>query len=476
MAHRYITATLLSLALAGCSFDTDKLSRPCSAQAPCPAGQACVAGRCQQGDAGALDRATTEGPIEKDTGPQKDGPAKKDGPAPDGPVKPKDMPQPDAPKGKPCSKAAQCNDNASCTTDSCAKGVCVNALQTGFCLINKVCRVDGAAEPGFDCSLCQPKVSASTWTKVPCVSTLSGMAGTHGKQDGPAKTATFYMPAGVALDGAGDLWVADNMNHALRKISKGQVSTEKNQSGGWHPQGLIYSGKLYVAGWTSQKVSTFSGGILTNVAGSSKGFMDKVPPGSAKFDSPMDVALGAGGKVYVLDSRNHRVRLVYNNKVTTVAGSGPIGWQNGGFADGGAITAARFHEPGGLAVDAKGDLYVADSYNHCIRKVSGGQVTTFAGAGKQWGLTDGPLKTARFKFPADVVVVGGDLYVADTNNHAIRRISGGQVTTVAGGKMGTKDGPGPSAEFNKPYSVAVQGKKIYVADRDNHLIRLVTLP
>ncbi len=66
MAHRYITATLLSLALAGCSFDTDKLSRPCSAQAPCPAGQACVAGRCQQGDAGALDRATTEGPIEKE--------------------------------------------------------------------------------------------------------------------------------------------------------------------------------------------------------------------------------------------------------------------------------------------------------------------------------------------------------------------------------------------------------------------------
>jgi sugar lactone lactonase YvrE len=330
--------------------------------------------------------------------------------------------------------AYTCSDGLACTTDSCTglppPGGCAFALIAGNCLIQGTCHSSGALNPAAKCQQCSPSSSTSAWSPISqCVSTIAGN-GTAAFADGPVATARLNQPYGVKVDSAGKVYVADQTNHRIRTIFNGQVAT------------LAGSGTL--------------------------GFADG-PAATAMFNAPRAVAL-YGASVYVTDSDNNRIRLIAGGQVTTVAGSGTAG-----YVDGAAAT-AQFNQPRGLAVNSAGTIYVAEYSNHTIRAIAGGQVTTLAGNGTA-GSADGPVASARFSYPRDVAVDGaGTIYVADSGNHKIRVISGGQVSTLAGfGVAGFVDGAAASARFNAPYAVALgAGGKVYVADKSNHRIRLIS--
>jgi DNA-binding beta-propeller fold protein YncE len=258
------------------------------------------------------------------------------------------------------------------------------------------------------------------------VSTLAG-DGTGGFLDGPVASARFQDPESLAFDSSGKLYVADVGNHRIRAITGGQVST---------------------------------------FAGSGAGFQDG-PAATAKFNLPYAVAVDGAGKVYVADAENHRVRLIAGGQVSTLAGDGTTG-----FLDG-AAAGARFYYPLGIAVDG-GKVYVADSWNNRIRVIENGQVSTLAGDGTQ-GYADGPAASAKVNRPIGIRAAGGMIYIADTGNHRIRLVQVGQVSTLAGdGTKGFADGPATSARFAGPHDVAVDtAGLVYVADDQNNRIRVV---
>ncbi|OLY94695.1 hypothetical protein BUE76_06455 [Cnuella takakiae] len=259
-------------------------------------------------------------------------------------------------------------------------------------------------------------------------------SGTAGSADGPLATAQFSQPKGIVLDAAGNMFVADWGNERIRKVSvDGQV---------------------------------------TNLAGSTKGFIDG-KGAAAKFNEPSDVAVDGQGNVYVADINNNAVRKIApDGTVSTFAGAATQG-----YADG-TGTAARFNNPRGVAVDAQGNVYVADMTNNCIRKITpAGVVSTFAGA-KTAGYADGTGTAARFTNPRDLTVDGqGNIYVVDSDNNGIRKITpAGVVTTIAGGSgAGFSDGAGATAKFNEPKGiVAAADGTLYIADTENNRIRRVS--
>jgi hypothetical protein len=260
------------------------------------------------------------------------------------------------------------------------------------------------------------------------VSTLAG-TGKPGFQDGVAATAQFENPRGVEVTG-GSVYVADYANHRVRAINAGQVTT---------------------------------------LAGSGvQGFKDG-PAATAQLNFPAGLAVQGGGGLLVADSANDRIRVVWSGQVTTLAGSGVKG-----FLDGAAAT-ARFQYPQGVA-EAAGTVYVADTENHRIRMIKGGQVTTLAGSGVK-GFLDGAATVARFNAPTDVAVSGSTVYVADSGNNRVRAVAlgSGAVSTVAGtGAQGAADGPATSqAQFWSPLALAVWGTRLYIADQSNHRIRVL---
>jgi len=267
------------------------------------------------------------------------------------------------------------------------------------------------------------------------VTTLAG-SGTIGFAGGFGVDAQFGFPGGVAVDGAGNMYVADTNNNQIRKIT------------------------------AAGEVTTLAG---TGVAGFNNG-----PVAAAQFRNPGGVAVDGAGNVYVADTSNDRIRkITAAGEVSTLAGSGTFG-----FVDGFGVN-ARFGAPGGVAVDGAGNVYVADSGNNRIRKITAaGQVTTLAGDGTAGFADTAPSVAARFSFPGGVAVDGaGNVYVADTANHSIRKITAtGQVTTLAGNgtTAGIVNGTGVNARFNNPYGVAVDGAgNVYVADASNRRIRKI---
>ncbi|MFH1185787.1 MAG: hypothetical protein V1755_12240 [Chloroflexota bacterium] len=189
--------------------------------------------------------------------------------------------------------------------------------------------------------------------------------------------------------------------------------------------------------------------------------------GVASFFYPQGIALDGKGTVYV--GQQNRARVVSGGQVSTLAG-GPVD----GFADG-PVGTAKFEDVKGVAFHSSGNLYLADGYNRRIRMIAGNQVSTFAGNGQQ-GFADGPAAAAKFNYPYDVAVdAAGKVYVADPNNHRVRMIASGMVTTLAGdGVPGFADGPIASARFRSPEAVAVDSQgKIYVADGNDHRIRVI---
>jgi hypothetical protein len=331
-------------------------------------------------------------------------------------------------------------------------------------------------------------------TSAGVVTTLAGNARSSGGADGAGSAARFYLPQGVAVDGAGTVYVADTYNHTIRQVtSAGEVTTLAGLAGASgstdatgsaarfnHPAGVAVheAGSLYVTDGSNQTIRKMtSSGVVTTLAGSvgSTGSDDGTGSG-ARFDYPKGVAADGGGNAYVADAFNHTIRKVTSSGVvTTLAGTAG----QAGSGDSLSI-AARFDNPRSVAVDAWDNVYVADFRNRTIRKIaSSGVVTTLAGSTGIWGSADGTGCEARFFWVAGVAVdSGGDVYVADYGSHTIRKVTTeGVVTTLAGsaGHSGTADGTGSAARFYQPTGLAVdEGGNVYVADYGNHTIRKVT--
>jgi len=218
-------------------------------------------------------------------------------------------------------------------------------------------------------------------------------------------------------------------------------------------------------------------GLLTTVAGNGTlGFSgDNGPATSAELNTPSGVAVDAAGNLYIADSGNQRFREVSNGVITTVAGGGL-----NGLGDSGPAVGAQLSQPNGIAVDSAGNLYIADTFNSRIRRVSNGVITTVAGNGTfAFGGDNGPAIAAALDFPEGVAVdSAGNLYIADYSNDRVRMVSNGIITTISGtGKSGCcgDDGPATSAEFEGPVGVAVDSAgNLYIADIFNNRIRDVS--
>jgi hypothetical protein len=267
------------------------------------------------------------------------------------------------------------------------------------------------------------------------VSTLAGLAGASGTTNGTGSAARFDFPIGVAVDAAGNVFVSDSRSFTLRRIT---------------PAGVV---------------STFAGSPY--LLGSADG-----AGSAARFFLPYGLAIDGAGNLYVADGGNHLIRKVTpEGVVSTLAGAA-----NQAGAVNGTGSAARFNNPFGLAVDSAGNVYVADSGNHLIRKVTAaGVVTTLAGAAGFAGSVDGVGVSARFDQPRGVAVnASGTVFVADYGNALLRSISpSGSVTTLAGsaGVVGSTDSVGSAARFYLPTGVAAEGNTVYVTDTANNLIR-----
>ena len=233
------------------------------------------------------------------------------------------------------------------------------------------------------------------------------------------------------------------------------------------------SGAGVVAGISTVAVTCSTNWVVTTLAGSGSIGSANGTGTAASFKYPFGVAVDSSGTVYVADTSNHLIRKITSaGVVTTLAGSGSSGSTNG------TGTAASFYNPLGVAVDSSGNVYVADTSNYLIRKItSGGVVTTLAGSGYS-GSTNGTGTAASFDNPYGVAVDSScNVYVADLNNNLIRKItSAGVVTTLAGsGSSGSTNGMGTAASFYYPSGVAVDSSgNVYVADTSNHLIRQIT--
>jgi hypothetical protein len=314
------------------------------------------------------------------------------------------------------------------------------------------------------------------------VTTLAGTAGAQGSADGTGNAARFYGPRAVAVDGSGNLFVADT--DAVRKVTPAGVVTTFAALTGTSAAGeglaVDASGNVFFSDGYFAVMRVSTAGAVTALAGATSGSMGYADGtgAAAQFAGPEDVAVDGSGNVYVADSANFAIRKVTPaGVVTTFAGKAG----SSGSTDG-AGAAARFSAPIGVAIDKSGNVYVADSGNHLIRKVTpSGSVTTLAGAVPDtFGATpvpvDGTGSAARFGDLWGIAVDGsGNAYATDDDT--IRKITpGGVVTTLAGAAAvgGSADGAGSAARFNSPSNLAVDGSgNIYVADSDG-TIRKVT--
>jgi sugar lactone lactonase YvrE len=298
-------------------------------------------------------------------------------------------------------------------------------------------------------------LAASMLLGADAIAPVSGASGEAGHQDGTGGGARFNDPMGLARDAQGNLYICDARNHVIRKVAQG--------------------------------------GIVTTLAGQpgESGAVNGVGS-AARFNFPADIAVAPNGVLYVADSGNHCIRAIASNgAVTTLAGD--LGSADDINLDYGQTytsvpaqldgkgAAARFNGPSGIAYAPAGFLYVSDTGNQIIRKVKlDGTVTTPAGKAGEWGTTDGSGPNARFSSPMGLCIgADGDLYIADSMNHTIRRMTPqAVVSTFAGNPLetGNTSGPRLQARFCEPTDIAPhpEGGFIICESFGNALFRLAT--
>jgi sugar lactone lactonase YvrE len=316
------------------------------------------------------------------------------------------------------------------------------------------------------------------------VSTIAG-SGAIGSVDGTGTSAQFNAPYGITVDNSGNLYICDWRNHRIRKMTPtGVVTTFAGSSQGfadgtgttaqfYNPGGITTdaSGNFYVTDGLNHKIRKITpAGVVTTFAGSFPGDADGTGT-AAQFKAPSGIAIDNSGNIFVSDTQNHRIRKITpTGVVTTLAGS------TSGFSDG-TGTAAKFNFPNGLTIDSSNNIYIADAFNNRIRKITpAGVVTTLAGSFP--GFLDGTVAVAKFNSPIGMAVDNSDnIYVTDRSNHRIRKITpSGDVTTIAGSSSGYNDGVGTTALFRFPLGVSIDpvDNTIYVADGLNNRIRKIT--
>jgi sugar lactone lactonase YvrE len=324
---------------------------------------------------------------------------------------------------------------------------------------------------------------------------VAGTPPQNGSADGAAADARYYNPNSLVADSAGNLYVTDTFNHTIRKVSpsgaastvagsprtSGTVNGTGNAARFSSPNGIAVdaAGNLYVADRGNHSIRRITpAGVVTTFAGvnGTSGAVDG-PAATARFNAPANLAFGRDDHLYVTDSGNHAVRRIApDGTVSTFAGT--LG--TSGTADGSG-SAARFNSPSGIVQNSIGDFYISDFANHTIRRMSrDGVVSTLAGLAGTRGTASGNGAAARFNFPTNVAVDPTDnVYVADASNDCIRRVtSDGNVTTLAGSpdQRGSADGLGSAARFYSPFGIAYSPDgHLYVADTLNHNLRRLTL-
>jgi PKD repeat protein len=320
------------------------------------------------------------------------------------------------------------------------------------------------------------------------VTTYSGLGA--GYANGTASNALFNLPTGIAADTFGNIYIADYSNNRVRKINSAGVVSNFAGNGTYNfangqdtnarfrgPSSVAcdLAGNVYVADQYNNRIRKISAtGLVTTYAGSGLiGTRDGLAD-SAMFNFPTGVACDLAGNVYVADQYNHKIRKISPlGIVSTLCGVGIAGYVNG------PDSLARFSLPTGVACDLAGNVYVADYINNVIRKISPlGEATTYAGIGTS-GYLDGNASSSMFVNPTGLFFDGnGDLFVCDKGNQKIRRVSSlGNVTTYAGSSWGILDGSGSSAQFANPYTITrARNGSIYIADANNNRIRKMELP
>jgi M6 family metalloprotease-like protein len=323
------------------------------------------------------------------------------------------------------------------------------------------------------------------------VTTFAGSAGLSGSTDDIGSAARFNYPFGITEDTAGNLYVADSSNNTIRKVTAAGVVTtlaglagssgSANGTGSnarfYNPTGITVdsAGNLYVAEFGNHTIRKITpSGVVSTLAGlaGSSGSTDGTGS-NARFTQPEGITVASDGTIFVADTFNYTIRKITpSGVVTTLAGLAGAS----GSADGTGST-ARFYAPRAIVIDSAGMLYVADSWNNTIRKVTqAGVVTTLAGQAGTLGSTDGKGSAALFNCPNALAVdSNGLIYVADSWNHTIRKITqDGTVSTLAGtaGVSGSTDGSPSQALFYAPSGITAKtGDLIYISDLYNHTIR-----
>ena len=327
-------------------------------------------------------------------------------------------------------------------------------------------------------------VTLSVPAQAVMVSTFAGS--TSGFADGQRTASKFNGPNGIAIDAAGNVFVADYSNHRIRKIDPtGLVSTIAGSTQGYaegqgaaaqfnYPAGIAVdaAGNVYVADYLNNRIRKIDPtGLVSTLAGSTPGNANG-QGAAAQFTNPNGVALDAAGNVYVADQNNHSIRKITpTGLVSTIAGS------TQGYAEGQGA-AAQFNLPFNVALDTAGNIYVADALNYRIRKIDPtGMVSTLAGSSD--GYAEGQGAAAKFNYPADLVVdPAGNIYVTDPYNNRIRKIDPtGMVSTYTGTSAGYTDGQLTTAKFRSPLGIELDARgNFYVTDRGNEKIRTITQP
>jgi len=333
-------------------------------------------------------------------------------------------------------------------------------------------------------------------TGVFCPPNTSGSCGGRG-DGGPATSAFLSEPGSVAVDTLGNLFIADTGDNSIRQVNSSGIinrvaGSGVNGYGGDHgPAGLAYlnqpngvaldaAGNVFIADTLNHRIRKVdTSGIITTIAGNGvAGYTgDGGPASAASLNMPSYIVLDGAGNLYISDSANERIReTMVSGTIDTIAGDG--GYRYAG--DGGLATSASIQQPLGVAVDASGNLFIADTYNNCIREVDiNGVISTVAGNGIPGYSGDtGPAVGASLDLPRTVAFdAAGNLFIADNGNNVVRRVTAGIISTIAGNGVAGyygDNGPATSASLYSPSGVAIDNSgNVYIADEYNSAIRMV---